>query len=131
MKMTKIELESDELSTAVMDAVAIGRTLERNRIIALIATIKDNWQRTPVFNYQKELFELMKLISETADESKNVHSAELYFGAKAERERVLTKFERQICFDALADDDGRCSNHSGKCYEIRQTITELKGAASA
>jgi len=129
--MTRIELEQEELSTAVMDAVGVGRTLERQRIIALIAAIKDNWQKPSGFNYPTELFNLMTLISETADLSQTVRSAELYFGAKAERERVLTKFERQICFDALADSDGRCSNHSGKCYEIRQTITELQGGPNA
>jgi hypothetical protein len=131
MKMTRIELEQEELSTAVMDAVGIGRTLERQRIIALIAAIKDNWQKPSGFNYPTELFNLMTLISETADLSQTVRSAELYFGDKAERNRILTKFERQICFDALADSEGRCGNHSGKCYEIRQTITELQGGSNA
>jgi hypothetical protein len=131
MKMTKIELEQEELSTAVMDAVGIGRTLERQRIIALIAAIKDNWQKPSGFNYPTELFNLMTLISETADLSQTVRSADLYFGAKAERDRILTKFERQICFDALRDDDGRCGNHAGKCYEIRQAITELQGGSNA
>jgi hypothetical protein len=126
----KLELEQEDLSTAVMEAVYTGRQLERQRIIGLIAAIKDNWRKPSGFNYPTELFNLMNLITETADTSGTVHSAELYFGAKAERERVLTKFERQICFDALAD-DGRCSNHAGKCYEIRQTITELQGGSNA
>jgi hypothetical protein len=127
----KLELESTDLSTAVMDAVNLGKQVERNRIIALIAAIKDNWRKPSGFNYPTELFRLMELISETADRSEAVRSAELYFGAKAERDRILTKFERQICFDALADDDGRCGNHSGKCYEIRQTITEIQGGSNA
>jgi hypothetical protein len=130
MKMTRIELEQEELSTAVMDAVSLGKQLERQRIIALIAAIKDNWQKPPALHYPNELFKIMNLISETADRDE-VRSAELYFGAKAERDRILTKFERQICFDALRDDDGRCGNHAGKCYEIRQAITELQGGSNA
>jgi hypothetical protein len=45
--------------------------------------------------------------------------------AKLERERIVKLIERQICFDALADSDGRCSNHGGKCYELRQLIESL------
>jgi len=127
----KLELEQEDLSTAVMEAVYTGRQLERQRILGLIAAIKDNWRKPSGFNYPTELFNLMNLITETADTSGTVHSAELYFGAKAERLRVLSKFERQICFDALAESDGRCSNHAGKCYEIRQTITELQGESNA
>ena len=127
----KLELEQEDLSTAVMEAVYTGRQLERQRILGLIAAIKDNWRKPTGFNYPTELFNLMNLITETADTSGTVHSAELYFGAKAERLRVLSKFERQICFDALAESDGHCSNHAGKCYEIRQTITELQGESNA
>jgi hypothetical protein len=127
----KLELEQEDLSTAVMEAVYTGRQLERQRILGLIAAIKDNWRKPSGFNYPTELFNLMNLITETADTSGTVHSAELYFGAKAERLRVLSKFERQICFDALAESGGRCSNHAGKCYEIRQTITELQGESNA
>jgi len=126
----KLELEQEELSTAIMDAVSTGRTLERQRIIALIAAIKDNWQKPSGFNYPTELFNLMTLISETADLTGTVRSAELYFGAKAERLRIIARIEKQICFDALADSDGRCGNHSGKCYELRQLITELQGATN-
>jgi len=48
-------------------------------------------------------------------------------GEVRERERIAAEIERQICFDALADNDGRCSNHGGKCYELRQLITRLQG----
>jgi len=123
----KLELESTDLSTAVMDAVNLGKQVERNRIIALIAAIKDNWRKPSGFNYPTELFRLMELISETADRSAAVRSAELYFGAKAERLRIIGQIERQLCFDALADSDGRCGNHGGKCYELRQLITRLEG----
>ena len=123
----KLELESTDLSTAVMDAVNLGKQVERNRIIALIAAIKDNWRKPSGFNYPTELFRLMELISETADRSEAVRSAELYFGAKAERLRIIGQIERQLCFDALADSDGRCGNHAGKCYELRQLITRLEG----
>jgi len=48
-------------------------------------------------------------------------------GVKQERERIIKRIENQICFDALADSDGRCSNHGGKCYELRQLIKSLQG----
>lgn len=44
----------------------------------------------------------------------------------AERERIITQIERRICFDALADEDGRCSHHGGKCYDLRELINKLK-----
>jgi hypothetical protein len=44
----------------------------------------------------------------------------------AERERIIALIERQICFDALADDDGRCIHHGGKCYDLRQLIKNLE-----
>lgn len=43
-------------------------------------------------------------------------------------EEVIDLINRQICFDALADPDGRCGNHGGKCYELRLLINNLKGA---
>ena len=39
-----------------------------------------------------------------------------------ERDRMINLIERRICFDALEDSDGRCSNHGGKCYDLRQLI---------
>ena len=126
----KLELESTDLSTAVMDAVAIGKQLERQRIIALLAAIKDNWQKPPALHYPNELFKIMNLISETADRNE-VRSAELYFGAKAERLRIIKQIERRICFDALDDPDGRCVHHGGKCYDLRQLIIRLEGEESA
>lgn len=47
-------------------------------------------------------------------------------GEVRERERIIGLIERQVCFDALADDDGRCSHHGGKCYELRLLINRLK-----
>lgn len=47
-------------------------------------------------------------------------------GRELEREKIATQIERQICFDALADKDGRCSHHGGKCYELRQLVNELR-----
>ena len=47
-------------------------------------------------------------------------------GEARERERIIALIERQICFDALADDDGRCSHHGGKCYDLRLLINQLK-----
>ena len=42
-----------------------------------------------------------------------------------ERNLIIGSLERQICFDALADPDGRCTHHGGKCYELRQLINDL------
>jgi hypothetical protein len=47
-------------------------------------------------------------------------------GQVAERDFIISRIKAQICFDALADADGRCKNHSGKCYELGQLIAELK-----
>ena len=47
-------------------------------------------------------------------------------GVRAERERIIALIERRICFDALADDDGRCSHHGGKCYDLRELIKRLQ-----
>jgi hypothetical protein len=52
-------------------------------------------------------------------------SLEFIRGAHTERDRIINLIERQICFDALADEDGRCSHHGGKCYELRGLINSL------
>lgn len=61
------------------------------------------------------------------------HSASLFVrhryrteGATYERERIIKLIERNICFDAIADSDGRCGNHGGKCYELRLLINTLE-----
>ena len=46
-------------------------------------------------------------------------------GAQIERERIVERIQAIICFDALADEDGRCIHHRGKCYEIGQLANEL------
>lgn len=51
-------------------------------------------------------------------------------GRIAERTSIIERIERNICFDALADEDGRCSNHGGKCYELRLLINDLKAGRS-
>lgn len=53
------------MSKAIDTAHLIGAIQERKRILALIAAIKDNWQKPAVLNYQAELFKLMQLIEET------------------------------------------------------------------
>jgi len=50
-------------------------------------------------------------------------------GEEFERKRIIDLIERRICFDALADDDGRCSHHGGKCYDLRELITRLQKEA--
>jgi hypothetical protein len=51
-------------------------------------------------------------------------------GEVRERERIIALIERRICFDALADDDGRCPHHGGKCYDLRELITRLQNEAA-
>ena len=51
-------------------------------------------------------------------------------GEARERERIIALIERRICFDALADDDGRCTHHGGKCYDLRELINRLKKEAT-
>jgi hypothetical protein len=48
-----------------------------------------------------------------------------YAGRIHERTLIIAEIERRICFDALADDDGRCIHHGGKCYDLRQLIKKL------
>jgi hypothetical protein len=48
-----------------------------------------------------------------------------YAGRIKERLSIIVEIERRICFDALADDDGRCIHHGGKCYDLRQLIKKL------
>ena len=45
--------------------------------------------------------------------------------ANEELTRIVKRIEDQICFDALADSDGRCGNHGGKCYELRLLVNSL------
>ena len=52
-------------------------------------------------------------------------------GIKTERERIIGRIKAQICFDALADQEGRCSNHSGKCFELGLLVKELEEAKNA
>lgn len=56
---------------------------------------------------------------------KAIETAE-QLGKIRERERIIALIERRICFDALADDDGRCIHHGGKCYDLRQLIKNLE-----
>lgn len=49
-------------------------------------------------------------------------------GECRERERIIERIKAQICFDALADQEGRCSNHSGKCFELGLLVKELEEA---
>lgn len=66
----------------------------------------------------------MNLQTENGDRVRNNYRNQ---GALAERERIIEQIERNLCFDSLADPDGRCGNHGGKCYEFRQLINKLKG----
>lgn len=65
----------------------------------------------------------MNLLTENGERVRNFYRKQ---GADAERERIVALIERIICFDALADDDGRCVHHGGKCYDIRQLINRLE-----
>ena len=48
-----------------------------------------------------------------------------FSGQISQRTAIIAEIERRICFDALADDDGRCIHHGGKCYDLRQLIKKL------
>lgn len=67
--------------------------------------------------------EPMSLVTESGERVRNFYRNQ---GEQAERERIIALIERQICFDALADDDGRCSHHGGKCYDLRELILRLQ-----
>ena len=59
------------------------------------------------------------------EDQETAYDAGLIDGRDAERKRIVELIERQICFDAQADDDGRCLHHGGKCYELRQLVNVL------
>lgn len=48
-----------------------------------------------------------------------------YSGQIHQRQRIIDEIERNICSEAQADANGHCSNHGGKCYELRQLIKKL------
>ena len=52
-------------------------------------------------------------------------------GIEFEQQRIIGRIKAQICFDALADQEGRCSNHSGKCFELGLLVKELEGVKNA
>lgn len=61
----------------------------------------------------------------TTDAGEAVRNKYRREGAQLERRHIVAQIERRICFDALADPDGRCSHHGGKCYDLRQLIHDL------
>jgi hypothetical protein len=58
-------------------------------------------------------------------ENQTEYTKGFFAGQINQRTAIIAEIERNICFDALADDDGRCSNHGGKCYDLRQLIKKL------
>lgn len=52
--------------------------------------------------------------------------ARIKTGKELATEHDIKRIKARICFDALADSDGRCRNHSGKCYELGLLIKELQ-----
>ena len=70
-------------------------------------------------------------ISEQMKTSERVREFYRRQGECRERERIIGRIKAQICFDALADQDGRCSNHSGKCFELGLLVKELEGVKNA
>jgi len=48
-------------------------------------------------------------------------------GAIATRDSIRQQIKDQVCFDALADTEWRCSNHGGKCYELGLLFVKLGG----
>jgi len=60
------------------------------------------------------------------EEEETAYDSGLIDGRDNERKRIIELIERRICFDALADEDGRCTHHGGKCYDLRELINNLK-----
>jgi hypothetical protein len=60
------------------------------------------------------------------EEEETAYDAGVIDGRDNERKRIIELIERRICFDALADEDGRCTHHGGKCYDLRELINNLK-----
>jgi hypothetical protein len=60
------------------------------------------------------------------EEEEKAYDSGLIDGRDKERKRIIELIERRICFDALADEDGRCTHHGGKCYDLRELINNLK-----
>ena len=50
---------------ALNTAEELGASKERQRIIRLLTTIQQNWERKSVLNFKAELFEIIKLIEDT------------------------------------------------------------------
>lgn len=60
------------------------------------------------------------------EQEEMAYDSGLIDGRDKERKRIIELIERRICFDALADEDGRCTHHGGKCYDLRGLINDLK-----
>jgi len=75
----------------------------------------------------------LNVLSPSGDTSENLVSQSLPGESVRENyrrqgeARAADRVKAQICFDALEDDDHRCSHHGGKCYELWQLYIELKG----
>lgn len=50
---------------AIKTAEELATIKERKRIIRLLLTIQQNWERPVVLNFRKELFEIIQLIEDT------------------------------------------------------------------
>jgi len=50
---------------ALNTAEHLGASKERERIIKLLLSIQQNWERKAVLNFKAELFEIIKLIEDT------------------------------------------------------------------
>jgi hypothetical protein len=44
----------------------------------------------------------------------------------SERARNIKRIKDIVCFDALHDEHGRCSNHGGKCFELLELIAKME-----
>lgn len=50
---------------ALKTAEELGAVKERKRIIKLLLSIQQNWERKSVLNFKAELFEIIKLIEDS------------------------------------------------------------------
>ena len=59
-------MANNNLEQVRLTNYATGGQIERERIIKLIETYRDNWERTPSLNFQRKLDEIIQLIKDSA-----------------------------------------------------------------
>ena len=71
----------------------------------------------------REAAEQMASGMSNADKSREFYRRQ---GECRERNRIIQRIKAHVCFDALATDEWRCLNHSGKCHQLFLLVQELE-----